>query len=446
MNLNDIAYIFLKKAHELGIPNSTMNNRMDLYLLYLPDMLLKLYFTHKEYELGKKLSSDMIKYKFNKIGEEWFIIFSFLVESMKYVNVTRKRYCENKLVTIVAPSGWIDKWDGESLNNQGLGGSETWVVKYAENIMRLSNTKVVVFCNCPENHKFVNGVEYIFLDEYTEFINTYNVDTAIISRYNTLLPVTCLSVENIYFVSHDIASNNIIPINDRIKKILCLSDWHKQNYIEFFPMFKHKVDKISYGIDANEYPVREKQPFSFIYSSFASRGLYWLLKLFPIITKKYPRAELHIYSNTKHPFELKNSKQEMEEIDRMIEEQHLNVSNHGWVSKQQLRQAWSQADVWFYPCKFRETFCLTALEAAISKTLAVTNSLAALNENCKGVVIEGDDVSVMDWQERALKALFEVLDNRELKNRYIENNYRWVLSQKNHNKVVREFMDLCMIE
>ena len=51
---------------------------------------------------------------------------------------------------------------------------------------------------------------------------------------------------------------------------------------------------------------------------------------------------------------------------------------HGWFDKQTLADAWLSADIWFYPCIFMETFCLTALEAATTRTFAVTNDLAAL--------------------------------------------------------------------
>ncbi len=37
-----------------------------------------------------------------------------------------------------------------------------------------------------------------------------------------------------------------------------------------------------------------------------------------------------------------------------------------------LEDAWKTADIWFYPCTFMETFCLTALEAAKSKTFVIT--------------------------------------------------------------------------
>jgi hypothetical protein len=54
-----------------------------------------------------------------------------------------------------------------------------------------------------------------------------------------------------------------------------------------------------------------------------------------------------------------------------------------------------------------ETFCLTALEAASSKTFAITNDLAALQNTVgnRGAIINGDPTT-QTWQDLALQKLF----------------------------------------
>jgi hypothetical protein len=77
-----------------------------------------------------------------------------------------------------------------------------------------------------------------------------------------------------------------------------------------------------------------------------------------------------------------------------------------------------------------ETFCLTALEAALTKTLVITNNLAALQNTVgdRGVVIEGN-ASEAEWQEKALIEIKKYLTSdpeyRNLKNELIEKNYNW---------------------
>jgi hypothetical protein len=116
----------------------------------------------------------------------------------------------------------------------------------------------------------------------------------------------------------------------------------------------------------------------------------------------------------------------MEEIKTLIEKYHTSILYKGWTSKKELAHSFKTADVLLYPCTFLETFCLTALEAAISKTLVVTSDLAALKETVgdRGIMIEGD-AKTSEWQKKALNSLVEVLNDPILKNSLIEKNYLW---------------------
>ena len=106
----------------------------------------------------------------------------------------------------------------------------------------------------------------------------------------------------------------------------------------------------------------------------------------------------------------------------------MNIYYHGWVNKQTLAESWLTADIWFYPCTFMETFCLTALESALTKTLVITNNLASLQNTVghRGVVIKGEPMET-EWQEKALSRIKKYLDpvNKSLKNELIERNYEW---------------------
>jgi hypothetical protein len=104
----------------------------------------------------------------------------------------------------------------------------------------------------------------------------------------------------------------------------------------------------------------------------------------------------------------------------------LNIHKYGWVDKKTLAEAWRTAEYWFYPCTFMETFCLTAVEAAISRTLAITNGLAALQNTVgdRGICIPGD-ARLPEWQKTALIELFDIMENHERRTELIEKNYQW---------------------
>ena len=120
-------------------------------------------------------------------------------------------------------------------------------------------------------------------------------------------------------------------------------------------------------------------------------------------------------------------------LNRMLEIPELNVKYWGFVNKQILADAWSSSDIWFYPCTFLETFCHTALEAAISKTFVITRSFAGLSDTVgdRGAYVESNnlrDPYLREWQENNINILFKILEDRNLKTELVEKNYNWALN------------------
>jgi predicted O-methyltransferase YrrM len=102
-----------------------------------------------------------------------------------------------------------------------------------------------------------------------------------------------------------------------------------------------------------------------------------------------------------------------------------NVFYHGCVSKAELYESWKTSDVWFYPTAFSETFCVTALEAAVSKTLVVATNLAGLQHTVgnRGILFD-----IYSTQTQIVQLLKDTLENKELKKSLIERNYEWAKS------------------
>jgi hypothetical protein len=186
--------------------------------------------------------------------------------------------------------------------------------------------------------------------------------------------------------------------------------------------------------------------YKFIYPSFPNRGLLQLLEMFPRIVEEYPTAHLDIFCDFKNEWLIEHYSDEISKIQDLLEEQKNNITNHGWVNGETLRTYWKDADIWFYPCIFQETCCLTAYEAAASKTLVVTNNLAALRESVgnRGVIVNGDprDPKV---QDEFIKSLFEVMIDSKRTENLILQNYEWVKT-KSFDTVVEAFItsNLCI--
>ena len=201
---------------------------------------------------------------------------------------------------------------------------------------------------------------------------------------------------------------------------------------ERFPSLKMLNVPFYYGIDTNKFLVKDTDriiPYKFIYSSFPNRGLLPLLQMWPQIYNKYPQATLHIYADVNGTWVNNVAPEQMREVRHLLlQQKYMNINYHGWVDKQTLADSWITADFWFYPCIFMETFCLTALEAAITKTFVISNDLAALQNTVghRGAVIKGD-ASTKEWQSKALETLFYYMDERNSreKQELIQKNYEW---------------------
>ena len=438
----DLAYMFLKKAFEIGLPlNSNMNFKIDQYNYYLPKWLINLCYVKSDPKLGMMACERMLGYKADWDTRVWYGIFS-LLDRFKSINKgveSKKHVIGKKSVVFLSHGGW-DKWDGETLYKSGIGGSETFSIKYAEWLGKLGYS-VVVFCDCVEE-KYYNGVLYKNVDEYMEYLANNHVDYCIVNRYfEHLYVLREAGVDNVYFVYHDIASpEQMIPFFPNLKGVLFISNWAREQFHSIFENVSRDMTKvISYGIDVDKFVMSKisNNKRWFIYSSFANRGLLELLKMFPRIVERYPDAVLNVFCDLENSWLLEHHGGQVEEIKVLLKEQEKYVVNHGWVNQKMLNSFWSMSGIWFYPCTFAETCCLTSYEAAASRTLAISNDLGALKEN-SSVVIPGDAMSD-EWKDRALGKLFELMDDEREFNRVVEANFDWVVQEKSFEKVVGHF-------
>ena len=467
-NAHPAAFEYFKKTFQTGFPyNQQYSLKPTLSFIFTPYYLAELCFEFKDYKLGM----EVLTYFFNnnrntinypivncvKMMTDWYKIFALLNQMVVIPLYEPIDYSIKPVFCIIADGGF-SKWTGKSILNEGVGGSETWVIETARNIAKLADYNMVVFCNCntdEESHWFEN-VEYLPLTQFIPFISKYKTAHCMISRFSEYIPVTIESyIENIHIILHDIQlSGNIIPIHPKIKNVFCLSKWHSAIFLESFPQFKNITSVLHYGIDLktltdiipnyiknkenntiitiNKTINHVKIPFSFIYSSFPNRGLLTLLKLWPKIQLRYKNATLNIFVDLNNKWVNQHYPNEIIEIKRLLKSYEIlypTIINHGWVKKHTLASYWKQSQVWLYPCKFAETFCLTALEAAITKTMVFTNDLAGLQDTVgnRGFIIKGDSTT-NEWTIHLLKQLFEYLDNPIIGENLINANYEWALT------------------
>ena len=417
-NENDLqkAYENFKKAFELGYPIDSQHSlKPTLCYYFLPLFLVELCFLFGDYKTGLEACKKFLEFTDkNDNNYEYIKTWRDLLNISSYV----KPFNYNELVFKKKPNvvfiqdGGFKKWTGRDIEGNGMGGSETFTIEISRYLQRQSKYDVIVFCNC-ESEDVYEGVQYIPLNKIFDYFSKNIVNYCFVSRYSEYLPVAYKGqVDNIYLMLHDLRPTGVfIPLRPKLRNIICLSDWHVEYFVENYNDCKDISVSFGYGIDFSQFSNKPKIKNKFIYSSFANRGLVIVLKLWPEIKKIMPDATLDIYSdlennwvNTHHGEQIKMIKQFLREYSNY--NNSLDICNHGWVNKNELYESWSTADIWFYPCMFLETFCHTALEAAASKTLVITNGIGALKQTVgdRGIVIKTNngDPTTDEWQTKAL--------------------------------------------
>jgi tetratricopeptide (TPR) repeat protein len=454
------AFFYFKEAFRVGYPiHAQYSLKPTLSFHFLPKFLPLLCYMFEDFSLG--LSATTLFLQNNKADADqyivmvsWHKIFENLVKMpplvMRQASIVTKPY-----LCFVADGGF-EPWTGSDILTKGVGGSETYIIEMARHIQKQGTFQVVVFCNCLKD-TFFEDVIYYQLNKYFSFVRENPVHSCIVSRFSEYLPVAFKScVENVYLVLHDLTpSGCVIPIDPKLKKIFCLTEWHVEYMSGQFPQLNHLLTPFYYGIDVDKFGVSLThtpiEQFKFIYSSFPNRGLLQLLKMWRRIYSAEPRASLHIYSDVNGKWVNSVAGEEMAEIRKLLKMYNekpnkMNVYYHGWVSKKELADAWLTSDIWFYPCTFAETFCLTALEAALTKTFAITSNLAALNNTVgdRGILIPGD-ATTEEWQNAALTTVLTYMTSSfsQKKKELVEPNYQWAkqLSWKNQaTRLLNEYL------
>ena len=448
-NLN-LSYTNMKKCFELGYPEHCQYSlKPTLHFYFLLKFLAELSYMVGDYETGLKCTNVFLenvkednsvlvfKECFSQIDyttiKSWNSIFSVLSLIPKRDSIINVKNSQIPLLIFMTDGGF-SAWTGRDILNKGMGGAETFVIEIARHLQKSGYFKVIVFCRCEENEIF-EGVEYRRLQEYFSFLFENTIHTCIIGRYSEYYPITLRgNVKNIYMIAHDLDfTGNVIPIDNRLKNIFCLSNWHTSYFSSMYKSLQDIIKPFGYGIDStlfdsNTKNITDNFPI-FIYSSYPIRGLLPLLQMWPKIIQKYPNALLHIHSDINGKWSNDMRPIEMNLIKELLISyaDDKSIIYHGWTDKNKLAKSWVNSDICFYPCTYNETFCHTMLEAAISKTLIVTNALAALNDTVgdRGILVNGNFYNE-EFQNQALIELFKIIEDKDKWNYLVEKNYKWV--------------------
>ena len=297
--------------------------------------------------------------------------------------IQSKKISKNECMSsknILIFSGFCDvNWNYSFILNKALGGSE----KSVAYISRCFPKDYNIFITGSVEYEKIENIIYIPLNNLKQLIENTPFHTIIVSRYISFYEMfkECSFYQS-YIWAHDTelmsygCSLNDTQIlnkwNNSINGCICLTEWHKNLFIEKYPSLTNKINIINNGININSFKKIDKIKNKFIYTSRPERGLNILLNLWPQILEKLPDATLSISSYVNFP----SNPQDI--ILKNIIDKSDSITYLGKLNSDKLYEEMSSSEYWLYPTHYPETSCITALEMLMSEVICLYYPVAGL--------------------------------------------------------------------
>ncbi len=307
----------------------------------------------------------------------------------------------------------LEDWDGNSIKEGGIGGSETAVIEIAKRLVK-AGKKVTVFNRCGAFHdgKEIDGVLY---KNFWQF-NKEDVFNVLWVWRGTSLLEHDIKAKKVIIDMHDVATPHIFykEVLDKIDHIFVKTEYHKSLY-PTVPEEKFVV--VGNGIDLARFDQEAKKDKNkFIYTSTQNRGLEQLATMWPKIKEAIPEAELHYFYGWNTWLETHKDNPAMMDwynhMQTLLSQE--GIVNHGRVDQYTLAKHQLEAGFWLYPTAFPEIHCITALEMQAAGAYPITTGFAALEETQQwGEKLPGD-INDPEWQQAYIDKVIEEYNNYDL--------------------------------
>lgn len=275
------------------------------------------------------------------------------------------------------------RFDGDSINRMGIGGSETACICLARALKQRGH-EVHVFC-LTDHPGIYDGVTYHPIADLYRFNAVTQFDVFVCSRHFELLRKE-IRAKLILAWCHDVLVNkeHLQAALWQVDKVILLSKFHVDNHLAQVPDLSPLVWQSSNGVDMDvvRANIRPKVPGKLIYTSRPERGLIYLLRdIFPQLLKDRPDLTLHVCAYDTPGLQIPDEVAQIHaECTRLIGGLGDRVVRLGSLTKARLYQEISSAELWVYPTDFPEISCIGAMEAQACGTWYVTTNAFALPE------------------------------------------------------------------
>ena len=268
-------------------------------------------------------------------------------------------------------------WNGATIYNDALGGSEAAVVYIARGLAR-AGADVHVLCS-GEPGKF-DGVQYYHASQFADLLRQA-WDVLIVSRWSEVLQHPWQAEYRVFWV-HDLPQQMGLQL--ACNKVFCISQFQAK----MWGFGAEWIYPTSDGVDTTVFTPNNgpRDTNKLVWISNPDRGLSGAARIFQEIRKRWPDLELHVYGRAA----VYGWAGEAERYYLPLPEHSEHVFLHEPLNKIQLANVLKDAWAMFYPSFWPETCCMAALEAQACGTPVIACPIGALPETVQGGILTYD--------------------------------------------------------
>lgn len=336
------------------------------------------------------------------------------------------------------------EFNGNTIDERGLGGSESALLYMARELGRLGHN-VNVFCTCNQPGTY-QGIAYSNSDDFLSYCHANAQDVCVFSRLYEPLIQANSRIKILWL--HDTAGSKyytgaLPALDQHINRYFTISAWQQQGYIDTFNFDARRFYLTRNGVDLSLFeghPPRNRNKLIYINTPF--RGLDVLVGLFPYLQKAVPGVELHLYTGMSlygdQYSEWDEELRGLYEYARTLPGVHLGEP----LPKAELARELLTSYLSLYPSHFDECCSIASLEVQAAGVPMITSDLAGLKDTIKngetGILVPIDNAELKSrsqaYQINFLNQTVQLLRDEdawkmlsENASRNIAENYSWDL-------------------
>lgn len=303
---------------------------------------------------------------------------------------------ENDIVVatggLFVPGGF----NGNSIHNKALGGSESAIVYMTKEWVKLGK-KVSVYCPCDKPGEY-DGVHYHSNKNFFVSMRLKSPRAIVASRFDMYLQPPIESEKKILWV-HDIPDletySHLDKSEPQFDTLAVLSNYQSTCWKNKFNLGKVKIFSTTNGFDNEIFPrsLSNNRAPQLIYISRPSRGLAQALKIFERLRMKHPELALAVCLYTPHNKSILDDP----EVSALANELKApGIIFLGELTKKDLANELRRSTALLYPnVTEAETSCIAAIEAMAAGCPVISSNRGALPEtapnNIGGIIVEYDE-------------------------------------------------------